>query len=109
MAIPSDRRRTVSDHRAPLGALMIIGVVAWGNATGIPSATAQSQHRPTHAAASSEPVTPTTNEKAAPVNRDALTLCMDTWPARTHISRSMWRETCKRAASEHLAVSPSPF
>lgn len=44
----------------------------------------------------STPSTPSTTEYRAPTRAEKLQYCIDTWDAGTHISKSKWREICKR-------------
>jgi len=36
----------------------------------------------------------------SPSRADKLTQCMDTWDAGTHITKSKWREICRRQLNE---------
>jgi hypothetical protein len=44
----------------------------------------------------------------AAVSTDALDQCMATWDASTHISKSNWKDICKRQLKESDAMSAQP-
>ena len=48
------------------------------------------------------------SEAQAPGSSDALDQCMATWDAGTHISKSKWREICKRQLNDLDTISAEP-
>lgn len=48
------------------------------------------------------------SQEQDPGSSDALDQCMATWDAGTHISKSKWREICKRQLNDRDTMSAEP-
>jgi len=57
-------------------------------------------------AAGAAPAAPADAASQAQPAADALELCMSTWDAGTHISKSRWRDICKRQLQEDTTKTP---
>jgi hypothetical protein len=56
--------------------------------------------------AGAAPAAPSDAGSQATSSADALEQCMSTWDAGTHISKSRWREICKRQLQEDTTKTP---